>query len=88
MTLGWFDLFRDHGGPTLYPEANRTSVIADVQALTVYIVFATLLVAFFVVMPGIRKERYVIFFTSYNISYSKSPRNHGVNILQEEQAFV
>jgi len=47
MTRGWFDLFRDHGGPTLYPESNRTSVIADVQALTVYIVFATLLVAFF-----------------------------------------
>ena len=57
MTRGWFDLFREHGGPTLYPESNRTSVIADVQALTVYIVFATLLVAFFVVMPGIRKER-------------------------------
>jgi len=51
-------LFREHGGPTLYPESNRTSVIADVQALTVYIVFATLLVAFFVVMPGIRKERF------------------------------
>ena len=57
MTQGWFDLFRDHGGPTLYPESNRTSVIADVQALTIYIVFATLMVAFFVVMPGIRKER-------------------------------
>jgi len=54
-------LFRDNGGPTLYPESNRTSVIADVQALTVYIVFATLLVAFFVVMPGIRKERFTTF---------------------------
>lgn len=61
MTRGWFDLFREHGGPTLYPEPNRTSVIADVQALTVYIVFATLLVAFFVVMPGIRKERFTTF---------------------------
>lgn len=61
MTRGWFDLFREHGGPTLYPEPNRTAVIADVQALTVYIVFATLLVAFFVVMPGIRKERFTTF---------------------------
>lgn len=61
MTRGWFDLFREHGGPTLYPESNRTSVIADVQALTVYIVFATLLLAFFVVMPGIRKERFTTF---------------------------
>jgi len=56
MTRGWFDLFRDHGGPTLYPESNRTAVIADFQVFTVYIVFATLLFAFFVVMPGIRKE--------------------------------
>ena len=61
MTRGWFDLFREHGGPTLYPESNRTPVIADVQALTVYIVFATLLLAFFVVMPGIRKERFTTF---------------------------
>lgn len=61
MTQGWFDLFREDGGPTLYPESNRTPVIADVQALTVYIVFATLLLAFFVVMPGIRKERFTTF---------------------------
>ena len=56
MTRGWFDLFRDNGGPALYPESNRTSVVGDVQAITVYIVFATLLVAFLVVMPGMRRE--------------------------------
>lgn len=56
MTTGWFDLFRENGGPALYPESNRTSVVGDVQAITVYIVFATLLVAFVIVMPGIRKE--------------------------------
>ena len=28
---GWFDLFRDNGGPTLYAYSNRTSVIGDVQ---------------------------------------------------------
>ena len=56
MTRGWFDLFRDNGGPALYPESNRTSVVGDVQAITVYIVFATLLVAFLVVMPGIRAQ--------------------------------
>lgn len=61
MTRGWFDLFRDNGGPALYPESNRTSVVGDVQAITVYIVFATLLVAFLVVMPGIRRERFTTF---------------------------
>jgi len=61
MTRGWFDLFRDNGGPALYPESNRTSVVGDVQAITVYIVFATLLVAFLVVMPGIRAQRFTTF---------------------------
>jgi hypothetical protein len=28
---GWFDLFRDNGGPTLYAYSNRTSVVGDVQ---------------------------------------------------------
>ena len=62
MTRGWFDLFRDNGGPALYPESNRTAVVGDVQAITVYIVFATLLVAFLVVMPGMRREVVICFF--------------------------
>ena len=56
MTRGWFDLFRDDGGPTLYAYSNRTSVIGDSTSITLYIVFATLFIAFFVVFPGIRKE--------------------------------
>ena len=90
MTRGWFDLFRDNGGPALYPESNRTSglfiflvatylfsfffnnlfttyifsVVGDVQAITVYIVFATLLVAFLVVMPGIRAQVCLHFISS------------------------
>ena len=56
MTRGWFDLFRDDGGPTLYAYSNRTSVIGDATSITLYIVFATLFIAFFVVFPGIRKE--------------------------------
>ena len=105
MTRGWFDLFRDNGGPALYPESNRTSglftiyqliltfcftwnqlfvyqifsVVGDVQAITVYIVFATLLVAFLVVMPGIRaqvclhfvKPLFFIFFTYLYIIWLK-----------------
>lgn len=61
MTRGWFDLFRDNGGPTLYAYSNRTSVIGDSTSITLYIVFATLFIAFFVVFPGIRKERFTTF---------------------------
>ena len=40
MTRGWFDLFRDNGGPALYPESNRTS------GLFIFLV-ATYLFSFF-----------------------------------------
>ena len=89
MTRGWFDLFRDNGGPALYPESNRTSVVGDVQAITVYIVFATLLVAFLVVMPGMRREVVTCFFLriltfkgsiklAFNFSYFRDLRHSPV----------
>lgn len=61
MARGWFDLFRDGGGPTLYAYSNRTPVIGDSTSITLYIVFATLFLAFFVIFPGIRKERFTTF---------------------------
>ena len=33
MTRGWFDLFRDNGGPALYPESNRTSGLFTIYQL-------------------------------------------------------
>ncbi|CAN7998633.1 unnamed protein product, partial [Ixodes pacificus] len=56
-TAGWFDAFRENGGPTLYMSDNRTSVSADRAEVLVYLAFVTLLVAFLAVVPGIRKER-------------------------------
>ncbi len=53
---GWFDLFRENGGPTLYTASNRTAVIGDVSTITLCIVFGTLYFAFFVIFPGVRKE--------------------------------
>jgi dual oxidase maturation factor 1 len=71
---GWFDLFRDNGGPTLYAYSNRTSVIGDVQAITLYIAFTTLLIAFIIIFPGIRREvcslRVLKMF--YNIKYNSN----------------
>ena len=53
---GWFDAFRENGGPTLYAHSNRTPVIGDVHMITLCTVFATLYLAFFVIFPGIRRE--------------------------------
>lgn len=53
---GWFDMFRDEGGPTLYSHSNRTPVFGDVTTVTVCIAFGTLYAAFFVIFPGIRTE--------------------------------
>ena len=53
---GWFDAFREEGGPTLYAYHNRTAVAADVPALALLIAALTLYVAFLAVFPGIRKE--------------------------------
>ena len=53
---GWFDAFRTNGGPTLYSYSNRTPVTGDPLTITLCVVFATILTAFIIVFPGIRKE--------------------------------
>lgn len=58
---GWFDAFREEGGPTLYAYHNRTAVAADVPALALLLAALTLYLAFLVVFPGIRKERFSTF---------------------------
>ncbi|XP_022813820.1 dual oxidase maturation factor 1 isoform X1 [Spodoptera litura] len=58
---GWFDAFREEGGPTLYAYHNRTAVAADVPALALLIAALTIYIAFLAVFPGIRKERFSTF---------------------------
>jgi len=53
---GWFDAFRDNGGPVLYSSINRTPAVEDVRNILIYITFTTLFVAFLIILPGIRKE--------------------------------
>jgi len=60
---GWFDAFRYDGGPTLYTFNNRTSVTGDVTLITFLIIFCTLYVAFLIIFPGIRKERFTTFYS-------------------------
>ncbi|XP_069683373.1 dual oxidase maturation factor 1 isoform X2 [Periplaneta americana] len=64
---GWFDAFRNDGGPTLYSYSNRTPVTGDVQTLTLYLIFCTVFIAFLVIFPGMRKERFTTF-TSVTLS--------------------
>ncbi|KAI8436841.1 hypothetical protein MSG28_010295 [Choristoneura fumiferana] len=58
---GWFDAFREEGGPTLYAYHNRTAVAADVPALALLVAALTLYIAFLAIFPGIRKERFSTF---------------------------
>ncbi|XP_076360700.1 dual oxidase maturation factor 2-like isoform X2 [Tachypleus tridentatus] len=61
MLNGWFDAFRDNGGPTIYSVSNRTPAIQDIRSIVIYISFVTLLVAFLIVFPGIRKAKFTTF---------------------------
>jgi dual oxidase maturation factor 1 len=53
---GWFDAFRNDGGPTLYSYSNRTPVTADIGLITIFVLFGTIFTAFLLIFPGIRKE--------------------------------
>ncbi|XP_018325914.1 dual oxidase maturation factor 1 [Agrilus planipennis] len=60
---GWFDAFRSDGGPTLYNFNNRTAVTGDVTLISFITIFCTIYVAFLIIYPGIRKERFSTFYT-------------------------
>ncbi|XP_058806223.1 dual oxidase maturation factor 1 isoform X2 [Phymastichus coffea] len=60
---GWFDAFRDDGGPTLYSYSNRTSVTGDISLIMIFAIFGTVYVAFLLIFAGIRKERLTTFLT-------------------------
>uniref|UniRef100_A0A1A9W077 Uncharacterized protein n=1 Tax=Glossina brevipalpis TaxID=37001 RepID=A0A1A9W077_9MUSC len=66
---GWFDAFRDDGGPTLYSFSNRTPVTGDVSIVAVSVMFATFYVAFLVIFPGVRKQKMnYIFKLDYSVT--------------------
>jgi len=67
MMRGWFDAFRENGGPTLYSHSNRTAVTADSATLILYITFITLFLAFVIIFPGVRRQRFTTF-TSVTLS--------------------
>lgn len=53
---GAHGLSSDHG-PILYSEPNRTSAIEDIRSVIIYILFATLLLGFLIILPGIRHDK-------------------------------
>ena len=64
MTRGWFDLFRDNGGPALYPESNRTSGLFTFCQLFVFIYFLNticLLPTFFQSLEMFKQSRFISF---------------------------
>lgn len=72
---GWFDAFRDDGGPTLYTFSNRTPVTGDVSIVAVSVMFATFYVAFLVIFPGVRKQVGVLLFRFHKSCDKNNDRN-------------
>lgn len=52
---GWFDAFREAGGPTLYA-SQRIAATHDNILLALYATFAALFLAFLIIIPGIRRN--------------------------------
>lgn len=48
-------------GPILYSEPNRTSAIDDIRSVVIYVFIITLFLAFFLILPGIRYEKFPTF---------------------------
>ncbi|MFH4983844.1 hypothetical protein AB6A40_010553 [Gnathostoma spinigerum] len=55
-TLGWFDAFRENGEPSWFGE-NRTPVVFDLQLFALTSIFLTPLLAFLIILPGVRRQR-------------------------------
>uniref|UniRef100_A0A158R5A6 DUOXA-like protein C06E1.3 n=1 Tax=Syphacia muris TaxID=451379 RepID=A0A158R5A6_9BILA len=55
-TNGWFDAFRENGDPAWFGD-NRTPVVFDLQIYAIGAVFLIFLMAFLIVLPGIRYHK-------------------------------
>ncbi len=68
-SIGWFDAFRDNGGPTWYGD-NRTPVVVDTGTFAIIAVFSIFLLAFLIIMPGIRRQVRTLLFLLLPILFS------------------
>lgn len=48
-------------GPILYSEPNRTSAIDDIRSVVIYIFIITIFLSFFLILPGIRNDKFPTF---------------------------
>lgn len=48
-------------GPNLFIEPNRTSAIDDLRSVVIYVFIVTIFVSFFLILPGIRTEKFPTF---------------------------
>uniref|UniRef100_A0A0A9Y706 Dual oxidase maturation factor 2 n=2 Tax=Lygus hesperus TaxID=30085 RepID=A0A0A9Y706_LYGHE len=58
--MGWWS-GEDYGGPPLYTVPNRTAVTGDASSIIACLPFFTLYIAFLIIFPGVRKERFTTF---------------------------
>ncbi|KRZ34973.1 hypothetical protein T4B_10300 [Trichinella pseudospiralis] len=50
MIQGWFNAFRDNGGPTFYGD-HRTSVLIDFTTAKIAVVFSIFFITFLIIFP-------------------------------------
>ncbi|VDD90907.1 unnamed protein product [Enterobius vermicularis] len=55
-TAGWFDAFRENGDPSWFGD-NRTPVVFDLRIFAIASVFLLILIAFLIILPGIRYHK-------------------------------
>ncbi|KRY53027.1 DUOXA-like protein C06E1.3 [Trichinella britovi] len=60
MIQGWFNAFRDNGGPTFYGD-HRTSVLIDFTTAKIAVVFSIFFITFLIIFPGIRRRKLASF---------------------------
>ncbi|KRY74898.1 DUOXA-like protein C06E1.3 [Trichinella pseudospiralis] len=58
--VGWFNAFRDNGGPTFYGD-HRTSVLIDFTTAKIAVVFSIFFITFLIIFPGIRRRKLASF---------------------------
>uniref|UniRef100_A0A915DZ64 Uncharacterized protein n=1 Tax=Ditylenchus dipsaci TaxID=166011 RepID=A0A915DZ64_9BILA len=63
--IGWFSIGREDGAPTWYGGENQTPVVLDLHIAALLSAFITPILAFLIILPGIRRLRAISCFTFY-----------------------
>ncbi|KFD50803.1 hypothetical protein M513_08344 [Trichuris suis] len=63
MVEGWFNAFREFGGPTWYGD-HRTPVVIDFTITQIAVIFSVFLTTFLIIFPGVRRRKWASFLST------------------------